>query len=251
VAERDLGGLGSTAGEPVVVHWPIWRLPLQVLPWVLLVGLVFLPFNRGTGAGWIVVGWLVSLLCMRLGLAVLGGVMGGAAEEFVEILGVVSYAFAAGWLISPRTHAWSSGWRWLAVGLVFGVAGQAARLALGFSDEEGGYRLAAALLLGMIWVAGGLGALCCRGSRRLGLLFSWALIWIWLVGVSLALVLSLVEGGGVSDMAQLLGAVTVVVGLVCSALLPYGVLALAHAGLRRRSVAWVWGEGVPPVARSG
>jgi len=50
LASADLGDLGPVESEPVFCNWPLARLLLSVLPWLLLLGLLLSPPNRNARA---------------------------------------------------------------------------------------------------------------------------------------------------------------------------------------------------------
>jgi hypothetical protein len=239
VAERDLGGLGSTSGAAVTVHWPFWRLPLRLLPWALLVGVVFAPFNRGGQAGWILVAWGISLGLVGIGSVILNAFAGGG-EELRDVLSATSYGIALALLCAPLFRGRSKALVLTAMVAVLGLAAQFGRSIVGWSFEEGMVRVVLVIGMGIVSVAAGVGAWCSRRSRGVGRFSLWFLVWLLVLVGGVISVFGILAGGDLDDLTRVLttGAALAVVLWITA--LPYAVLGVLNArhAIRWRELLW-------------
>jgi hypothetical protein len=102
VASADIGGLGSKTGSPVAYTWVLPSLAPQLLPWLLILGLLALKPNRCATAWWI---WLPPLLATAF--LSLPSVMLSGADFFMEVIVALVFGLSAIWLTAGylrRSH---------------------------------------------------------------------------------------------------------------------------------------------------
>ncbi len=105
VASCDLGRLGARIGPVAMIHWSP-PSPLTLLPWAILLGLLWLPSNRTAQA------WAIGLpLLVALGvLEASGGLIGFIPSEALDALGQsfrgLAFGVAALGLLPSARRRW-------------------------------------------------------------------------------------------------------------------------------------------------
>jgi len=95
VASAELGALGAKSGSPVNYLWVLPSVAPQVLPWLILLGLLALKPNR-RAAAWLI--WL-PVGCV-LAVTLLPPMMPSGADFLLDVVAALAFGLAAVWLLS-------------------------------------------------------------------------------------------------------------------------------------------------------
>jgi hypothetical protein len=241
VAYADLGGLGSKQGVPAVYDWAAASAMPQLLPWLVILGLLLLKLNRCASAWWI----LAPLGCVA-GLAsaarpLLAFLPSSKYDLFLELPGALGFGLAAAWLLSSYL-----GWKHrllaflgflLALG---GFSGLAFACTQGW-EGVGIEMMQMGLFIGVsalvISVAVSLAGLVCRkhyGWLRLSLWQVAALAVVWLLVLGPIFVIEQMMNRGNAPVMALLAVVGVATGITFGTVLPFLVLSFANQFYRER-----------------
>lgn len=186
VASADIGGLGAKTGSPVEYTWVLPSIAPQLLPWLLILGLLALKPNRCASAWWI---WLPPILAAIF--LSLPSVMPPGADFFLDVIVALVFGLSAVWLTAGylrRSHRLLT-WLCLLVALAgFSLMAFVAKQGLSLRDNETlqvGIVLAVAVAVSSLALSL-TGWICRRGFRPV-----FCGIWLLLTMVSLWLLIAL------------------------------------------------------------
>lgn len=255
MASADLGGLGAFDSPPLSYHWTR-PSPLPVLlPWMVLLGLLLLPFNRSGQAWWIWAPVLVLEGLASLSSTTLSFLPSSIVNGLLEPIGLLALGLAVGALLSPWAE---SARRWVS-GLRFGgmlLAGSALAWLCQWSGNDSFDQewVTSAILGGIgILVIPGTFFLTSRfsGGGRNGAWLALALVLSLLVSALAVvgpffLIMSAASNSHPSLWQMLIG-VLVVGGLCALVMAPFVILTLANPFYRERCKALLLlGARTPP-----
>ena len=245
VASADLGGLGENDGAPVEYEWvPPSPLP-GLIPWLGVLLLLALPFNRAARAWWIWVPLLVVTASESLLRAQLEFIPSSVVTIFCLAFNSLAFGTAAVWLLAPHLHHRLRFVGFLKLlGILTGATilaylvraeWEAPAEAVGFLFFVGIFVLVAAVSLR-------LAGLLCRSRYRPLALALWlaALVaGLWLL-IASPFVLLAVATGNNADWLELIQVLLSFATLTYAVLLPFFVLAFANSLYRERLKALLW-----------
>lgn len=236
MASADLGPLGARAGAPVAYHWLLPNLAPQLLPWLVILGLLALKPNRN-GAAWLI--WL-PVICVLL---IIGLPLGlpSQTDFLLDVAVALAFGLAAVWLLSTylrRGHRLATA---LCVALVLGGFGILCLGAKQSVTASSGEWVLDVIVLGLGVLANVValavaGWLCRRhfDPVRLYLCFLVSLPILWL-GLTIPFFLvALSQAGGLIAWSEFLAPVAVVAGINFALLLPFLILSSANTLFRER-----------------
>ena len=97
VALADLGSLGSREGPAAHYRWVMPNFAPQLLPWLVILGLLALKSNR-TPAAWLI--WL-PLGCV-LAFTSIPSLFPSGADFFIDVVAALAIGYTAIWLLADR-----------------------------------------------------------------------------------------------------------------------------------------------------
>jgi len=232
--------LGSKTGAPVYYSVSPLNLLSPLLPWLLVLALLFARPNR-SGRAWWVLAPLLGVQALAAALVTALAFVGSSGLDFFgQGFGSLSFAFAALWLLLPyfsgkgRAAAFFGSLLTILLGtMAFGSAANGMSEGLAF--------LIAFLFIGFnAALAFSLATVFCRKSCSQLRFLVWMIVWLlalWLVTTSPFIVIALLQVG-----VAALGAVVIVfVATAASFLtfLPFLILSLAEPFYRARFQAFL------------
>jgi hypothetical protein len=226
-----------------------------LLPWLLLLGLLRLKFNRSFDAWYALVPVLLVFGIQSLD-QLANMVPGGEWEIFIETARITAFGLAAMWLLLPVLKAGHWFIAFLkAVPVIWIVSGLTAVIEHGSVGLVDGKVFLFIFLSGVLGVALPLALVLagwrCRDHYSPWGIVSWTTLWC-LAGAVLALtpfalfaMLIAAETGDSPTFWEFLGAIGVCVGLMLGLLLPFLLLSFFNSFHRERFKAWLFPEGKP------
>ena len=240
VASSDLGALGSRDGSPIAYNWVLPGVAPQLLPWLVILGLLALKTNRCASA-WLI--WLPLGCVIAFTLAPLP-VLPSGTDFFLDVIAALAVGLAAVWLLSNylrQQHRFVTFLCLLPALAGFSVLAAVAKQGLSLLTVESlqvGIVLAVAVLASSVALS--LGGLICRGRYRPAGLYLWLLILlagVWLaVTVPFFLFAVVVSGGNISwgSWSGFFIPVFAMAMVNFATLLPFLILSSASAFFRER-----------------
>lgn len=262
VALYDLDGVGPQEGEPVAFHWPLYLNLIVVLPWLLVVSLLFRPANLNRHA-WLV---LAPVIVLQVPLGLLGwalsNAIGGEVAVFFDMLLLFPLGLAAVFLLADMLGAWGRLGAFLGAACILAVVGVVGAAGFGTLNLDAaaltiliGYlTMSVAVLAGFLFAG-----VLCRKQFRAGMCALWMLLFgpgtlaalIVCLVVAVVIVQVVMMGAMGTDALFMFSAlVGGVVGAVFAAfvfaamLTPFVVLFLGSP-LYRERLATVYGQDAP------
>jgi hypothetical protein len=236
VASSDLGGLGSKEGSAVTYDWVLPSLAPQLLPWLVILGLLALKANRCAAAWWI---WLPVGCVIAFTLAT-PDILPSGTNFFLDAIAALAAGLAAVWLLSNylrRQHRFVTFLCLLLALAGFSALAFVSQQSAGFTIEtlQAGIVLAVAVLAsaGALSLAG----LICRGRYRAIGLYAWLLILLaamWLVIAAPFFLFALIASGGRLPWGEFIVPVFTVAAFHFATLLPFLILSSASPFYRER-----------------
>jgi hypothetical protein len=241
VASADLGSLGVRTGAPLPFHWEMPNPAPQILPWLVILGLLALKPNR-SGPAWLI--WPALVGGLLITLVPLG--MPSSVEFLLQAAEAMVFGLAAVWLLAPYLRCRHRAVTALCVLFaleVFGLLTIAVRESANLSNAGSVFDviLQQVMVMGMGGLATAIalwftGWLCRRGTRAVPvyvcLLVSLQVIWL---GATLPFfVVALVSSGGTVAWSEFFVPIGAVAGVNFALLLPFLILSSASAFYRER-----------------
>ena len=252
VSSADLGPLGAATGAAVAYHWDWPNVAPQLVPWLLVLGLLVLRPNRN-GSAWLI--WLPIICSIGVTRLPLGLPSGG--DFLLDAAVALAFALAAVWLLSPylrRRHRLLTVLCVLSVLGVFGALELVANQCGGLSVDEW---IPAAMVLGFGVLAsdlalGVVGWLCRRGFSpvRLYVCLLASLLVVWLVMAAPFILAALLTANEVFAWSEFLIPIIGAAGVNFALLLPFLILSSANPVFHERlkSLLHVQPPVAPPLA---
>jgi hypothetical protein len=147
-ASQDLGGLGTYEGPAVAYTWVPPNILPALIPWLALIALLALKFNRRGAAWWISIPALFALGLERALSGLDQGSVGMPLDQIGESFQSLVFATAAVWLISPRLVSKNRGGAFFKILLTLIAVDGLLLLVRGLSDLGGPEAFLFALMSG-------------------------------------------------------------------------------------------------------
>ncbi len=242
VASSDLGGLGSRNGSPVVYDWAFPSVAPSLLPWLIVLGMLFLKPNR-CGAAWLI--WL-PIICVMAMAAAGPDYLPGRINFFLDVIDSMAVGMAAIWLLSgyfPRRH------RFITFSIVLLALAASSALAavlrqglslISVQSVQIGFVLAAGVLASAAALS--LVGLICRKRNSMFSLYLWLFVSViaaWLLIAFPFFVIALVSSGGRLSFTEFLIPILATGAGNFALILPFLVLSSASPFFRERLKALV------------
>jgi hypothetical protein len=199
VASSDLGGLGSRAGTPTTYEWILPSVAPTFLPWLIVLGLLFLKPNRCVAA-WLI--WL-PIGCVLAFAVTPPSFLPDGTNFFLDVIAALGLGLAAIWLMSgyfPRHHRFLTFLSVLLTLVSFSALAVVLKQGMSLLTVQSlqiGVTLAAGVLASAVALS--LAGLACRKSYcplRLYLWLPLLLAAAWLVIVAPVFVFAQISSGG-------------------------------------------------------
>jgi hypothetical protein len=236
VASADIGGLGSKAGSPVEYTWVVPSIAPQLLPWLLILGLLALKPNRCASAWWI---WALPALAAIF--QSMPSVVPQGADFFMDVIVALVFGLSAVWLTADylrRSHRLLT---WLCV-----LAALAGFCAVAYVTKQGwqltddqSWQVGIVLLIAVAVSSVALsltGWLCRRGFRGVlcGFWLLLTVVTLWFLIVLPFFLFAMASSRGEIPWSAFLVPVLVVGAVNYAVLLPFLILSGTNAFYRER-----------------
>jgi hypothetical protein len=252
VALSDLGSLGSREGPPVRYTWVMPGIAPELLPWLILLGLLALKTNR-RAAAWLI--WL-PLGCVIAMVSTFGSsLLPSGADFFLDVIVALATGYAAIWLLAGQLRRQHGFVTFLCVLLALAISSLLAFVFRMGADGAALERLPMGILVAMgalvTSVALGLDGVICRHRYRPAGLYLWLFLLlaaVWLLVAAPFFVAALVSSGGRIGWSEFFIPVLSVAAIHFVTLLPFLILSSASSFYRERLKALLHVKPViPPV----